>query len=91
MNTQPIRLRTGTILLCFAALGWPLLLAGEAARVLWLSLWTAYALAIVAVGTLATLRFRSIRVGALAMVGVVAVHVTYGLAVVRALLRGPAG
>jgi glycosyltransferase involved in cell wall biosynthesis len=74
-------------LLAFALLGWPLALAGEIPRVFWLGLWASYAVAVLAAGALAALRFQSVRVGALALVGVVAVHVTYAVAVVRGVLR----
>jgi glycosyltransferase involved in cell wall biosynthesis len=74
-------------LLVLIVAGWPLALAGEALRDLWLAAWAVYLAAVVLSGALAALRFRSIRVGALAAVGLVAVHVTYAIAVVRGLLR----
>ena len=74
-------------LLGFVAAGWPLAFAGEPLRVVWAGLWAAYAVAVLTAGALATLRFQSLRVGALTVVGVVAVHVTYALAVVRGVLR----
>ena len=42
-------------------------------------------------GTVAARRFRSIRVGALSLVGLVGVHVTYAVAVVRGALRRSRG
>ena len=67
--------------------GWPLALAGEALRDLWLGAWVVYLAAVVLSGALAALRFRSLRVGGLAAVGLVAVHVTYAIAVVRGVFR----
>jgi glycosyltransferase involved in cell wall biosynthesis len=76
-------------LLAFLALGWPLAFIGGAARYAWLALWATYAVALAGAGLLAALRFRSLRVGVLAAVGIAAVHVSYGLAVLRgALGRG---
>jgi glycosyltransferase involved in cell wall biosynthesis len=74
-------------LLAFLVFGWPLLLAGGVWRVAWLVVWGAYAAAVLATGALAALRFQSLRVGALTMVGVVAVHVTYALELIRAVFR----
>lgn len=74
-------------LLAFAAFGWLLLLAGGGWAVAWGLVWAAYLVAVVATGALAALRFQSLAVGVLAMVGIVAVHVTYGLALLRAVLR----
>jgi len=78
-------------LLAFLVLGWPLVLAGGVWSVVWLLLWTAYAVALFGAGVLAALRFQSLRVGALAVIGIVAVHVTYGLALVRRVLRRGTG
>jgi glycosyltransferase involved in cell wall biosynthesis len=74
-------------LLAFLALGWPLVFAGGAWRTAWVLLWAAYGAAVLGAGTLATLRFQSLRVGALAMAGVVAVHFTYAVALVAAIIR----
>ena len=74
-------------LLAFLVLGWPLVLAGGAWRTAWLLLASAYAVAVLGLGILAALRFQSLRVGAVAMAGVVAVHLTYAVALVAALLR----
>jgi glycosyltransferase involved in cell wall biosynthesis len=74
-------------LLVLIVAGWPLALAGDALRDLWLAAWAVYLAAVVLSGALAALRFRSIRVGALAAVGLVAVHVTYAITVVRGVLR----
>jgi hypothetical protein len=46
-----------------------------------------YLVTVLAASLLGALRFRSIRVGALALVGIVAVHLTYAISVVRGLLR----
>ena len=54
---------------------------------LWLSLWAVYGVAILATGALAALRFQSLRVGALTVVGVVAVHVVYAGGLLRGLLE----
>jgi glycosyltransferase involved in cell wall biosynthesis len=78
-------------LLLFTAFGWPLLLAGDAPRLLWFSLWGVYGLAILATGALAALRFQSLQVGALTVAGVVAVHVVYAGGLLRGLLSGEAG
>jgi len=74
-------------LLALIVAGWPLAFADGAAGDLWLGAWAAYIAAVVVSALLAALRFRSVRVGALALVGLVAVHVTYGLAVVLGALR----
>ena len=74
-------------LLLFTLFGWPLLLAGDPLRLLWLSLWAVYGLAILATGGLAALRFQSFRVGALTVVGVVAVHIVYAGGLLRGLLE----
>jgi glycosyltransferase involved in cell wall biosynthesis len=78
-------------LLVLIVAGWPLALAGEALRDLWLAAWAVYLAAVVLSGALAALRFRSLRVGVLAAVGLVSVHVTYAIAVVRGVLRRNAG
>jgi glycosyltransferase involved in cell wall biosynthesis len=72
-------------LLIFLVFGWLLLILGGAWRLTWLVLWAAYAAAVLATGALAALRFQSLRVGALTMVGVIAVHVTYALGLIRRL------
>lgn len=72
-------------LLAFLVLGWPLALAGELLRVAWLLLWGAYAVAVLCTALLAALRFQSLRVGLLTSVGIVAVHLTYALTLVRGL------
>jgi glycosyltransferase involved in cell wall biosynthesis len=74
-------------LLAFVAFGWPLAFAGEAAELVWVSLWATYGIAVLAAGALGALRFQSLRVGVLTLVGVVAVHVVYALGVVRATLQ----
>jgi glycosyltransferase involved in cell wall biosynthesis len=74
-------------LLALLGLGWPLALVGGVWRMVWALLWAAYAVALLGAGTLAALRFRSVRVGAVSMVAIVAVHVTYAVALVRALVR----
>jgi hypothetical protein len=74
-------------LLVLIVAGWPLAFAGEALRDFWLAAWAVYLAAVVLSGALAALRFRSLRVGVLAAVGLVAVHVTYAIAVVRGVFR----
>jgi glycosyltransferase involved in cell wall biosynthesis len=76
-------------LLVFIVAAWPLALAGPALRDAWVGVWLVYGAAVVVVGAFATLRFQSVRVGVLAVVGVVAVHVKYAFGVLRgALHRG---
>ena len=74
-------------LLAFLLLGWPFLLAGGIWRTAWFVFWAAYAVALLGTGVLAALRFQSLRVGALAVVGIVAVHVTYAASLLRRLIR----
>ena len=74
-------------LLAFVLLGWPLALAGGGWRLIWLSFLAAYLALVSGTGLLAALRFHSLRVGALAAVGVVAVHLTYALNVVRGIFK----
>jgi glycosyltransferase involved in cell wall biosynthesis len=74
-------------LLAFLFLGWPLFLAGGSWRVVWSVLWAAYAVAVLGAGAMAALRFQSLRVGALAAVGIVAAHVTYAVGLVTALFH----
>jgi glycosyltransferase involved in cell wall biosynthesis len=76
-------------LLAFLVLGWPLAVAGGDWLDLWLALWAVYGAAVLISGSLAALRFQSLRVGLLAMVGIVAVHVTYAIGVLRDVLRRP--
>jgi glycosyltransferase involved in cell wall biosynthesis len=71
--------------LAFLVLGWPLALAGGPSRAAWLLFWGAYAVAVLCTALLAALRFQSLRVGLLTAVGIVAVHLTYALALVRSL------
>ena len=75
------------LLLAFAFLGWPLALAGGPWLAAWGVLWAAYVLAVVGTGLLAALRFQSLAVGGLTMMGIVAVHTTYALALLRTVLR----
>jgi hypothetical protein len=74
-------------LLAFLVFGWPLAVAGGGWLDLWLALWAIYGVAVFVPGSLAALRFQSLRVGLLAMVGIVAVHVVYALGVLRGVLR----
>jgi glycosyltransferase involved in cell wall biosynthesis len=83
--TAPSLLPLG--LLAFVVLGWPLAFVPGTPRDLWLTVWAMYVAAVLLTGALAALRFRSIRVGALSLVGVVAVHLTYAVAVIRGILR----
>ena len=72
--------------LALLVLGWPLALLGGIWRTIWLLVWAMYAAALLASGLLSALRFQSIRVGALAIAGIVAVHLTYAAALLRRLL-----
>jgi glycosyltransferase involved in cell wall biosynthesis len=74
-------------LLAFLVFGWPLLLAGGPWRVLWVGLWAAYGAAVLATGLMAALRFQSLTVGALTILGVVSAHFSYAVGLVRALVR----
>jgi hypothetical protein len=76
-------------LLAFLIFGWPLALAGGGLLDTWLALWSAYGAAVFISGSFAALRFQSVRVGLLAMVGVIAVHVVYAIGVLRGVLHRP--
>jgi glycosyltransferase involved in cell wall biosynthesis len=72
--------------LAFLVLGWPLVILGGLWGLVWTLVWAAYALALLATGTLVALRFRSVRVGALTTIGIVAVHLTYAAALLGRLV-----
>jgi glycosyltransferase involved in cell wall biosynthesis len=74
-------------LLAFLVLGWPLAVVGGGWLDLWLALWAVYGVAVFVSGSLAALRFQSLRAGLLAMVGIVAVHMVYALGVLSGGLR----
>jgi glycosyltransferase involved in cell wall biosynthesis len=74
-------------LLAFTVVGWLLLFVGDAERDLWVAVWAFYGALVLAAASFAALRFRSLRIGALAAAGVVAVHFTYALAVGRHAVR----
>ena len=73
-------------LLVFLAVGPIALIVGGAPRTIWLAGMVAYAIAVLASGAIAALRFRSLGVGALTVVGVVARHVVYAAGFVIGLL-----
>lgn len=83
--TAPSLLPLG--LLAFIVLGWPLALVAGAPRDLWLAAWAVYLAAVLLTAGLAALRFRSVRVGALAAAGLVAVHVTFAVSVIAGVLQ----
>jgi hypothetical protein len=56
---------------------------------IWLSLLSAYVVAILGAGGIAALRFQSLRVGSLATAGIAAVHLTYAIAVLLGLRARP--
>jgi glycosyltransferase involved in cell wall biosynthesis len=74
-------------LVAFAALGWPLALAGGTPRKAWLGGWLLYGTAVTMGSVSAGLRHRSLEVGALTAAGTVATHVTYGVSFLKALAR----
>jgi glycosyltransferase involved in cell wall biosynthesis len=74
-------------LLAFLVFGWPLLLADGGWRLVWLAVWAAYGAALLVTGLLAALRFQSLAVGGLMMLGVVSAHFSYAFGLVSALLR----
>jgi glycosyltransferase involved in cell wall biosynthesis len=74
-------------MVAFAALGWPLLILGGAWGTVWLVLWAAYALTLVTTATVAALRFRSFRVAALALAGLVLTHLVYAIGLLAALIE----
>jgi glycosyltransferase involved in cell wall biosynthesis len=74
-------------LLAFLTLGWPLAWLGGGWRLVWALGWAAYLGLVLANSLLAGLRFRSLRVALLAAAGSVAVHLTYGAALVVGLVR----
>jgi glycosyltransferase involved in cell wall biosynthesis len=78
-------------LLGFVVFGWPLALAGGTWLLAWILLWWAYTMVVVGSGTLAALRFHSLRVGALAAIGTVAAHLIYAFGVLRGLFSPSRG
>ena len=75
-------------LLLFLAAG-PILILGRRrlARTVWLAAIGVYVVAVLASGTIAALRFRELRVGALTVVGLVARHIVYAAGLVTGLRR----
>jgi hypothetical protein len=73
-------------LLLFLAAGPILILAGGAWRTVWLASIGIYVVAVLASGTIAALRFRDLRVGALTVVGLVGRHIVYAAGLVTGLL-----
>ncbi|HWE80552.1 MAG TPA: hypothetical protein VG265_02790, partial [Gaiellaceae bacterium] len=85
--------RGSTIALALLAVwtlgGWALLLAGGAGTDIWLGAWAAYLLAICAAAFFGGLRFSSVRVGLLAVPGLLLTHAFYATSFVSGFLRGP--
>jgi glycosyltransferase involved in cell wall biosynthesis len=75
-------------LLAFFLGGWTVALLGGRWAIAWALVWVAYLGLVLLNAALGGLRFRSLRVAALAAVGSVAVHLTYGAALVVGLVRG---
>lgn len=73
-------------LVVFAALGWSLLFGGPSLRDLWLILWASYFVAVGLSAVVAAAGFRSLWVGLLAAVGMIATHLTYGISFARGML-----
>ena len=93
MRSDGIRGTTAASLLPLALLvlfvaGWPLVLLGGAWLVAWVLVWAMYLGIVLLNALLGGLRFRSLRVAALAFVGSIAVHLTYAAALVLGLIRG---
>ncbi|MBA2567915.1 MAG: glycosyltransferase [Actinobacteria bacterium] len=74
-------------LLTFFVAGWALALLGGVWLVAWGLVWAAYVALVLLNALLGGLRFRSVRVAALACVGSIAVHLTYATALVLGLIR----
>lgn len=74
-------------LLAFTLFGWPLILLGGGWRTAWTLVVGGYFAIVLLGGAWAALRFRSVRVGAVAAIASVAVHFTYGLSLVRGLFQ----
>ena len=73
-------------LLAFIAVGWPLALLGDRWRLAWELAWAGYLGLLVLNSLLAGLRFRSLRIAALAAAGSIAVHLTYASALLVGLV-----
>jgi glycosyltransferase involved in cell wall biosynthesis len=77
-------------IVAFVVLGWPAAFAGGGWQIAWLSGVVAYGLLIGVIMVATVLRYRSVRVGALAGVGAAATHAVYALGLLRGLARRPA-
>jgi glycosyltransferase involved in cell wall biosynthesis len=73
------------LLLAFAVLGWPLLFLGSPWPWLYVGVWAVYLAVVLTGAILGALRFRSVRVGALAAAGSVAAHFSYAVAVLKGM------
>jgi glycosyltransferase involved in cell wall biosynthesis len=73
------------VLLVFLAIGPIAILVGGLPRTIWLAGAAAYAIAVLASGAIAALRFRGLGVGALTVVGLVARHVVYAAGLLTGL------
>lgn len=84
-------LRLSTVLVIFATLflafGWLLRLAGNDARWIWTGALAAYGGAVIGSALVGALRFRSLRVGALAAAGLVLTHLVYAVSFVRGVIQ----
>jgi cellulose synthase/poly-beta-1,6-N-acetylglucosamine synthase-like glycosyltransferase len=74
-------------MVAFAALGWPLLILGGVWGRVWLVAWAAYVVTLLATATVAALRFRSFRVAALTLVGLVLTHLVYATGLLASFVR----
>jgi hypothetical protein len=77
------------LLAAWALGGWALVFAGDAGLDVWVGVWAAYLLAICAAAFFGGLRFSSVRVGLLAVPGLVLTHGFYAASFVSGFLRGP--
>jgi hypothetical protein len=73
-------------LLAFLVAGWPLILLGGVWQLTWALAWCVYVGLVVVNALLAGLRFRSLRIAALAAVGSVAAHLTYAASLLARLV-----
>jgi glycosyltransferase involved in cell wall biosynthesis len=68
------------VLLGWALLGWLLLLAGRPGALSWLAVWCAYGVVVLIAAVLGGLRFGSLRVALLTLLGLPLTHAVYALA-----------
>jgi hypothetical protein len=84
---RALRLTTLLVLLAFMFVGPIVVVAGGPGRTVWVALVVLYAVAVLASGAIAALRFRDPSVGALTVAGLVARHFVYATGLVTGLLR----